>query len=237
MSLNLKLAFVSYAAAKFAVTHWHYSKHMPDSKCVKIGVYENDKFIGCVIFSRGVSSSNLAKRFGIKSTEMCELSRVALKAHETPVTRIISIAIKMLRKFCPGLKLIVSYADANHGHVGAIYQAGNWIYNGESSIVPIYRAKNGRIWHDRSVSNSGYKEHYGRMSRCPKKTDLEIIPQIPKHRYFMAFDPALEKKIERKPFPKKSCGVSVDSDTSGFHPEKGGAHPTTPLHNLTGAKI
>lgn len=241
MSSNLKLAFCSYAAAKFAVTHWHYSGHMPDSKCVKVGVYENEKFIGAVIFSRGVSGSNLAKTYKLKTTEICELSRVALKAHETPVTRIVSIAIKMLRKFCPGLKLIISYADANQGHVGAIYQAGNWIYTGESASVPIYIGKSGRVYHDRSVSTSGVKEHYGRMSRCPKKTDLEVIKQIPKHRYFMAFDPELAKKIERKPYPKKSCGVSVDSDTPGFQPGKGGAHPTTPLpsssESLTGAKI
>jgi hypothetical protein len=237
MSLNLRLAFCAYPAAKFAVEHWHYSKRMPDSKCVKVGVWEDEKFIGVVIFSRGVSSSNLAKRFGIKTTEMCELSRVALRAHATPVSRIVAIALKMLRKFCPGIKLIVSYADANMGHVGGIYQAGNWIYNGESSVVPIYKAKNGRVWHDRSVSNTGFKEHYGRMTRCPKKTELEKIDQIPKHRYFMSFDPELAKKIERKPFPKKSCGVSVDSDTPGFQPGKGGANPTTPLPSLPGEKL
>ncbi len=235
--MTLKLDWCSYAAAKFAVEHWHYSGHMPDSKCVKVGVYEDEKFIGAVIFSRGVSSSNLSKTYKLKTTEICELSRVALKAHQSPVTRIVSIAIKMLRKFCPGLKLIISYADANQGHVGSIYQAGNWIYTGESASVPIYVGKSGRVYHDRSVSTSGVKEHYGRMSSCPKKEDLKIIPQKPKHRYFMPFDDELRKRITAKPYPKKICGVSVDSDTSGFHPEKGGANPTTPLKNLTGAKI
>ncbi len=235
MNLNLRLDWCSFSAAKYAVEHWHYSKRMPDTKCVKVGVWENEQFIGVVIFSRGVSSSNLSKRYGVKTTELCELSRVALKAHATPVTRIVSIALKMLRKYCPGIKLIVSYADANMGHVGAIYQAGNWIYNGESSIVPMYRAKNGRIWHDRSVSNSGFKEHYGKMSRCPKKTDLVKIDQIPKHRYFMAFDPDIAAKIERRPFPKKICGERIDSDSSGFQPGEGGANPTSPLPDLTTA--
>lgn len=237
MSLTLKLDWCSYAAAKFAVEHWHYSGHMPDSKCVKIGVYEDEKFIGAVIFSRGVSSSNLAKTYGLKTTELCELSRVALKAHQAPVTQIVSIAIRLLRKFCPGLKLIISYADANQGHVGSIYQAGNWIYTGESASVPIYVGKSGRVYHDRSVSTSGVKEHYGRMSSCPKKQDLKVIPQKPKHRYFMPFEDELRKKIKAKPYPKKICGVSVDSDTSGFHLEEGGANPTTPLNNLTGVKI
>ncbi len=236
MSSNLKLDWCSWSAAKFAVEHWHYSKHMPDSKCVKVGVWENEKFIGCVIFSRGVSSSNLSKTWGIKTTEICELSRVALTKHETPVTRILSIAIKMLRKFCPGLKLIISYADSNQGHVGAIYQAGNWIYTGESASVPIYVGKSGKVYHDRSVSSSGVKEHYGRMSACPKKEDLKKIPQIPKHRYFMPLDDELRKRIQAKPFPKKICGVRIVSDSSGFQPGEGGATPTTPLPNLTGAK-
>ncbi len=234
--MTLKLEWCSYAAAKFAVTYWHYSGHMPDSKCVKVGVYEDEKFIGAVIFSRGVSSSNLAKTYGLKTTEICELSRVALKSHRAPVTQIVSIALRMLRKFCPGLKLVISYADANQGHVGAIYQAGNWIYTGESASVPIYIGKSGRVYHDRSVSSSGVKEHYGRMSSCPKKEDLKVIPQKPKHRYFMPFDDELRKRIEAKPYPKKICGESVDSDTSGFHLEEGGARPTSPLLNLTGSK-
>ncbi len=235
--MTLKLDWCSYAAAKFAVEHWHYSGHMPDSKCVKIGVYEDSTFIGAVIFSRGVSGSNLSKTYKLKTTEICELSRVALKAHKAPVTQIVAIAIRMLRKFCPGLKLIISYADANQGHVGAIYQAGNWIYTGESASVPIYIGKSGRVYHDRSVSSSGVKEHYGRMSACPKKKDLTIVKQKPKHRYFYPFDDELRKRIVSKPYPKKICGVSVDSDTSGFQPGKAGAHPSTPLLNLTGAKI
>lgn len=209
---------------------------MPDSKCVKIGVYEDLLFIGAVIFSRGVSGSNLSKTYGLKTTEICELSRIALKEHQTPVTRIVSIAVRMLRKFCPGLKLIISYADANQGHLGSIYQAGNWIYTGESASVPIYVGKSGRVYHDRSVSNSGMKEHYGRMSACPKKTDLKIIPQKPKFRYFMPFDEALLKKIKAKPYPKKICGERIDSGSSGFQPERGGARPTSPLQNLTSAK-
>lgn len=233
----LKLDWCSYSAAKFAVLHWHYSKHMPDSKCVKIGVWEDAKFIGAVIFSRGVSSSNLSKTWGIKTTEICELSRIALTTHATPVTRIVSIAIRMLRKFCPGLKLLISYADANQGHLGSIYQAGNWIYTGESASVPIYVGKSGRVYHDRSVSTSGVKEHYGRMSACPKKENLKIIPQKPKFRYFMPLTDELRKKITAKPYPKKICGESVDSDTSGFQLEEGGAHPTSPLPNLTTAKI
>ena len=44
--VELKLDWCSYEAAKYACEHWHYSKCMPVGKTVKIGVWENKKYIG-----------------------------------------------------------------------------------------------------------------------------------------------------------------------------------------------
>ena len=74
---ELKLDWASYEAAKHACAHWHYSKAMPATKLVKIGVWEYGKFIGVVIFSRGA-----APHLGdpcLPQTDICELTRVALK--------------------------------------------------------------------------------------------------------------------------------------------------------------
>ena len=54
--MNLRLDWCSYKAAKHAVMNWHYSKTMPIGKLVKIGVWEDDKFIGVVIFGLGASA-------------------------------------------------------------------------------------------------------------------------------------------------------------------------------------
>lgn len=82
---------------------------------VKVGAWEDGKFIGVVIFSRG-ATVNIGKPYKMDQTEICELTRVALTNHVTPVTRIVAIAIKMLRKQSPGMKLIISYADVDQGH-------------------------------------------------------------------------------------------------------------------------
>ena len=126
VATNLRLDWCSHKAAKFAVEHWHYSKRMPVFKVLKIGVWENDMFIGCVIFGLG-SCRHIGKQFGLEQTAICELVRVALKQHRSNVTKIIKIAIALLYRRCPGLKMIVSYADPEYGHVGTIYQAGNWL--------------------------------------------------------------------------------------------------------------
>lgn len=106
---KLHLNFCSHQAAAYAVKKWHYSKRMPIGRIVKIGVWE-DEYIGAILFARG-ASPNLGTKYRLDQTEICELVRVALHHHQAPVTKIISIAIKLLRKQSPGLKLIVSFAE------------------------------------------------------------------------------------------------------------------------------
>ena len=126
---ELRIDWASHEAAKFACENWHYSQCLPVGKLVKVGAWEDGKYIGCVIFGRG-ANHNMLKPFGLSQDEGCELVRVALKSHKTPVSRILSISLKFLKLKCPELRLVVSYADADQNHHGGIYQATNWIYDG-----------------------------------------------------------------------------------------------------------
>lgn len=225
---DLKLDWCSHEAAKYAVTHWHYSKSLPTPPLVKIGVWESEKFIGCVLFGRG-ANNNMYKPYGLTVTEACELVRVALDAHQVPVSRIVTIAIKLLKKSNPKLRLIVSYADPNEGHAGGIYQAGNWIYSGQTSADFKAVDPSGRIWHSRQVSRTGVSRQYGELRRVPKHSDCQMIPLAGKYRYLMPLDVEMRAQILplAKPYPKRAG--SADSGTSGFQPEGGGATPTPAL--------
>ena len=97
MDMSLRLDWCSHEAAKYAVEHWHYSKCMPAGKIVKIGVWENEEYIGCVLYSRG-ANNHLGSQYNLDQTELCELTRVALTNHKNTVSRIVSISIKMLIK-------------------------------------------------------------------------------------------------------------------------------------------
>jgi hypothetical protein len=200
----LRLDYCSHEACKYAVEHWHYSQTMPAGKMVRIGVWEHDKFIGVVLFSRG-ASPHLGTKFNLTQYELCELTRVALTKHETPVSRIVAIAIKLLRKVAPGLKLIISFADPQQGHVGGIYQAGNWLYTGTSPSTTEYLV-DGKWKHHRSAfAKSGEHHHYQKR----------IAPE--KHRYVIPLDKALLATIPVLPYPK-TCVQGVDGDTL-LHPE------------------
>lgn len=222
---ELKIDWCSYEAAKFAVEHWHYSKTMPVAKQVDVGVWEGGEYIGAVIFSWG-ANPNLLKPFGLAMTEGCELVRVALQKHNTPVSRIVAIAIKMLRQQSPGLRLIVSYADTRMGHLGSIYQAGNWVYTGMTSPKTDFQLGS-MILQRRSYTGRNFGG--GRRRPPPGARKVESPP---KHRYLYPLDKAMRRQIEplRQPYPKREpAGEAKETARADTLGETGGASPTRPL--------
>lgn len=205
--IELKIAWASYQSAVYACKHWHYSHSIPAGKLVKVGVWENGLFKGVVIFSHG-ANKNIGSPYNLEQHEVCELTRVALRKHTTPVTKIISIAIKMLRKFCPELKLIVSYADVDQGHAGKIYQAGNWIYEGLKQGSHL----NQFIFKGRKVHKKTIHSKYGTGSQSIsflKKIDPNVREFVSKgkHKYLYTLDDSIRSDILKraKPFPSGSA--------------------------------
>ena len=194
---ELKLDWATHEAAKYAVMHWHYSKVMPTGKLVKIGVWENSKYIGVVIFGKG-ATPKIASPYGLHQTEVSELVRVALTKHIAPVTKIISIAFKMLRKYAPKTKVIVSFADPMQDHHGGIYQGGNWVYEGvtEYKKFPVI---DGVLYHPRSaVMKFGT---WGESKLKAMGHHIVYQKRIPKHKYSYFFDKKYQ--VEGKPYPKR----------------------------------
>lgn len=201
---KLKIDWASFEAAKHACEKWHYSGVIPVGKLVKVGAWENDKFIGVVLFGRG-ANNNMLKPFGLNQDEGCELVRIALREHETPVSRIMSLAIKFLKKQSPNLKLIVSYADADQNHHGGIYQATNWIYDGlknENTMGAFII--HGKKVHPKSVHSKGVKQSLDAV-RQHLDPNATIHYTKGKHRYLMPLCNEIYAKIKplAQPYPKR----------------------------------
>ncbi len=223
-NVDLKLDWCSYEAAKYAVEHWHYSRRMPKSKLNTVGVWEHGNFIGSVIFGYG-ATADLVSPYGLTMQQGCELVRVALTTHKTPVSRIMKIAIKFLKEKNPDLRIIISFADPDEGHHGGIYQATNWIYAGESAGCYFYKDKNGKLWHPRNVS-----EDLWRSGKVVRPSDCEKVWKPGKHRYLFPLDDAMRKQIEplRKPYPKRERGEIDNAPNSNSETE--GASPIRSLN-------
>ncbi len=211
---DLRLDFCPHAAAKHAVMRWHYSRALPAFKLVRIGVWESGRFVGAILYGVG-ANRHIARPFRLKDTQVCELVRVALAPASTrkhPTSKCVAISLRMLKRQSPGLRLVVSYADAGQGHVGTIYQATNWIFLG-AATQPYLKVK-GKIEHPRTLY-----DRYGRGGQSLPWLQANVdpnakrVPMPAKLKYVQPLDREMREKLEplAQPYVKKS---TLESDQS-----------------------
>jgi len=226
---ELRLDFCSHDAAKHAVMRWHYSRQMPKAKLVKVGCWEGGRFVGAIIYGLG-ANRHLARPFGLKDTQACELVRVALApGREHPTSQCVAISLRLLRRQSPGLRLVVSYADAGQGHVGTLYQAGGWLYLGTSDQS--YIRVRGQVEHPRTLYDRfGPKGQSIPWLREHVDPRAERVPMAPKHKYVMPLDKKLRRELESRALPYPKNAAEATGVAAGDQPVKGGSIPTRPLH-------
>lgn len=233
--VTLRIGYATYKAVKWSCLNYHYAKAVPAGARVSYGVWEDGKFVGTVIFSPG-ACRNLGSPYGLKMNQVCELVRVALTNHKTPVSRILSICIKLLAKKEPNLQLIVSYADANAGHYGGIYQASGWIYVGGSQSARRYII-DGAVRHPKSICDRLLQKGYSATIENIRRyidAHAQVIIQKPKHKYLFALNEDIRRHVSMlaKPYPKRlssGCVTGAESGTAATHAAGGGANPTVML--------
>jgi hypothetical protein len=227
-----KIQIATNEMVEYACKNFHYSKSVPCGRKIAYSIFENKKFIGVIVYSLG-ANNNLAKSFNMVQGEVVELTRVALSKHQNPVSRYVAVSLKLLKKQCKSVKIVVSYADKeNQGHSGGIYQAGNWIYLGESKCSDAQFFYKGKWTHLRSINaigekNPALKEYL--IKTLPKRKNSD------KHKYIYCFDKEIDVKYRKlaKRYPKKNA--CLVQEQNGVIPDKdGGATPTDTLHNKGG---
>lgn len=182
---------------------------MPPS--VYVGVWEHERYIGAVIFGRGASPT-LCRRFDLDRLEVVELTRVALREHDAPVSQIVTRALDVLRSTSPRVRVVVSFADPFHGHHGGIYQALSWTYLGTSEPSKAWRHRaTGRVLHQRVVTGSGVARQFGKQTRVATPSDCEQIELPGKHRYAVGLDKPTQRRLRRaaQPYPAPAVEVST----------------------------
>lgn len=133
----------------------HYSKSI--NGCIAdycYALYDGDKMIGAMFYGR-MAMANQWKRFSDTPENVIELRRLCC-IDDTPrntESYFIGQSIKLLRKeWNPASKgrLIVSYADKEHGHSGTIYKASNFEMVGEIAGAKVIDFE-GKIYHDKTI--------------------------------------------------------------------------------------
>lgn len=170
---------------------WHYSHSMPVGKLFKIGVWEDERFVGAVIIGYG-SSARLGDRYGlVTGIECVELVRVAMRSHAVPVTQVLAEVLRLLKKTNPGLRLVIAFADPEQGHIGKIYQAGNWLYLGRGPVDYAYVMPGGTRLHKRQFLMNNFTN-----PRAKVPTRAVKVRTIPKYRYGYPLDRAMRRRLQ-----------------------------------------
>lgn len=221
---DLRLAWVDAATARKAVEAWHYSKSYPMPPVTNVGVWEADRFIGVVVFGHG-GNFRSGDPYGMRVGEVVELVRVAMRPHSCQVSRCIRIALLMLKKSSPGVRLVVSYADPVQGHGGGIYKAGGWVFAGQTSPSFEYRAGGKRL-QKRAFTGANFGN--GKMKLPPGAVKVQVPGKL---KFLMPMDDEARALISQlaRPYLK---GPSSITDASPVQGEDGSSGLTGGLQTL-----
>ena len=227
------VAPISKSIAKDIIVKKHYT-HAWTACRYSLGIYfkednlttfDGDKLIGCIIYGFPVGAkAPTSVCEGLTKDNVLELTR--LYCDDGYGSNIESFALgqsfKWLKENDKMIKVLISYADNGQKHLGGIYQATNWIYQGlntDIALMPNYGislSNNPYKWiHSRSVFNnwgSGNLEHLRKEIGKEGYKEFWRREEPPKHRYIqiLAQDKKEKKdlikrlKHEIRPYPKDS---------------------------------
>lgn len=211
----MKLEIASAKAVRYACVKFHYAKSVPSVMLAFSVFNDKNEWCGVIAFSAG-ANNNLAKSIMLPQGACLELVRVALNGKQESTGKALSVALKLVKKYAPLCKVVISYADPEQGHLGVIYQATNWIYLGESKAQrEVIDPKSGKIMHKRTANSL-----FGTIKGLEKSKILW------KRKYAY---PILKSECQKLMSISKSYPKSVQSiigDASGSQPEEGGSIPT-----------
>lgn len=207
----MRLTKATSQAIRYACLHYHYSKSVPANP-IGYNVYNDaDEWCGVILYAVG-ATPNIGKPYNLLTGGVLELVRVALNGKQEFTSKAVSLSLKQLKKDVPQCRLVVSYADVDQNHLGTIYQATNWIYEGLSK-GDTYFIVNGRKTHRKSIS-SRIVTIDGKRVHCPSTLeavqrffdpDATVFRSAGKRKYLMPMDKKMRKQVSAlaSPYPKK----------------------------------
>lgn len=199
------------ALARAAVEQWHYSRSLPAAGLDCFGIREAGRFVGVVIFGMG-ANPRLAAPFGLAPSQVRELVRVALRSgRSVPTSAVVAACLRRLHRQRPEVRLCISYADPVQGHVGTLYQAGNWVYLGQTRAARVLMV-GGQRYHPRSLYQR-YRTSSLAWLRAHVDASASGHYDPPKYKYALAFDGQMRRRLRRlgRAYP---CGQGVRGDSS-----------------------
>jgi hypothetical protein len=130
---NLYVAAIQAATARETILTKHYSRRIVNNSYLHLGVYHEGEFRGVLQFGYALNPHRAGKVVaGTRQGEYLELNRMWLDdaCPRNTESQVISYAVKYIRRACPTVAWVQSFADERCGGLGVVYQAANFLYCG-----------------------------------------------------------------------------------------------------------
>lgn len=191
----MKLEIASKKAIQFACLNFHYSKVCPAQSLGYSVFNDKNEWCGVILFGGG-AGAYMGRPFGLFYGQYLELTRMALNGKQESTSKAMSIAIKLIKKSNPTVKLLISYADKGQEHIGTIYQATNWYFveDIESSGEEVFYK--GRWSHNRTPSSKLSVIEYRKLDKRKKAGKYKYI--YPLHNSILPLCNRLKKEYPKK---------------------------------------
>lgn len=205
--LNIKL--IPTSIAKDIIIKNHYSKRWPNRNTINYGVFYQGRLLGACTFGNANSPAMIHLVEGTEQHEYLELTRLWL-SDELPKnseSRVVSYCLRHIKKHCPEIKWIVSFADENEEHKGTIYQATNWTYTGIGGTNPEWiNPETGKKYNNRTLSD------YKVSTEDLEELGMQKHAAKGKHRYIYWLQPSQKQYLTKEilPYPKSQSSAQTD---------------------------
>jgi hypothetical protein len=170
----------SWESVKHLFLSFHYLKTMPAGILSVYGLFDETNLgaaVGGAVFCNGrIQYEN----------KFIEFSRMWMsdKYGKNTESWFIAKCLKSLQAKFPTYQGVVTWADGQRNHTGAIYLASNFCFDGESRQVKKFAGKNKKIIYERTSTTKS----------------IYIGLDLPKRRFIYYFDPKIrESKKNSKP--------------------------------------
>ena len=201
---SIQVRPVSGKIAKGILVGNHYLHSMPGGTQMTFGVFLEQCLLGALALGVGPFNAHRLVSGATHGDCIC-LTRLWLDdgLPKNSESRVLAVVLRSLVRNTT-LKFVVTYADPSAGHLGTIYQAGNWTYTGVSGPSVLYDLGDGVGRHSRTFGHALGTRSLRYLRR--QGTRVSPIERPGKHRYLYFLDKAWSDKLNVpvRPYPKSN---------------------------------
>ena len=184
----------------------HYSKKVYTATYIHLGLFVNDKLLGCLQFGYAMNPASCGSVVeGTEMKEYLELNRMWLSDEikiKYPESQAVSCSLKYIKIKYPRIKWIQSFADERCGGFGIVYQACSFDYYGEHTSS--FWELDGETFHNSIKTSEKAGPRGFRLLNDPKNEDRVEKHSLRQFRYIKFLNQREKKKclLKEMPYPK-----------------------------------